>query len=888
MKKLPKVNTSKLLKAALPYILVGLMATKLGQAYRMASGGDVLDRILGAFLKIGEAFANPLPSLHPFDLLVGDACGALLWFIVYQKSKNARKYRRGAEYGTARWGNAKDIEPFIDPDFSQNILLSETERLTLGKIADPEKRNVNLNVLVIGGSGSGKTRYHIKPNLLQMNASYVCSDPKGTVIEEVGRALVRGGYKIKVLNTIDFSCSIPMRENLTIGFIGNPNCGKTTLFNAYTGANLKVANWPGVTVEKVEGAIKDHDLNIRLVDLPGTYSLTSYTMEEQVSRQFILSDEVDVIIDVADASALERNLYLTLQLLELGKPVVLALNMMDIVEKRGMEIDTHRLPEMLGIPVIPVSARKRTGLDVLLHAAAHHKDCKDPECLIHHHKYKPKHRHDHHSEYAMVYSDAIEDKIDLIMAELKRKYPNLTNYRWHAIKLLEQDKEISERYPVSLPDVIDRNYESDIINEKYDFIQEIIREVLVNKDRQDALTEKVDRALTHRVWGIPIFLGIMAVVFFLTFTIGDWLKGYFEMGIESLSALLSDGLVAAGVNEMLRSLLVDGIVAGVGGILTFLPNIFILFLALAFLEDSGYMARVAYVMEGIMSKLGLSGRAFIPMILGFGCTVPAIMASRALENRRDRFKVMLITPFMSCSARLPIYILFAEMFFQEHAMLVAYSMYLIGLLVAILVAAVIHLIDRRKSENYLLIELPEYKIPSSRTVAIYVWEKVKDYLTKAGTTIFVASILMWVILNFGPQGYTTEMADSFGAILGHWLVPFFAPIGLGFWQIAVALIAGISAKEVVVSSCAVLFGVPNINSGAGMDTLVGILSASGFGQLNAFCLMVFCLLYIPCAAALATIRKESGSTRWMLLSALFQLVVAWVVTFIVYRIGLFI
>ena len=480
------------------------------------------------------------------------------------------------------------------------------------------------------------------------------------------------------------------------------------------------------------------------------------------------------------------------------------------------------------------------------------------------------------------------NKIDLIMAELKRKYPNLTNYRWHAIKLLEQDKEISERYPVSLPDVIDRNYESDIINEKYDFIQEIIREVLVNKDRQDALTEKVDRALTHRVWGIPIFLGIMAVVFFLTFTIGDWLKGYFEMGIESLSALLSDGLVAAGVNEMLRSLLVDGIVAGVGGILTFLPNIFILFLALAFLEDSGYMARVAYVMEGIMSKLGLSGRAFIPMILGFGCTVPAIMASRALENRRDRFKVMLITPFMSCSARLPIYILFAEMFFQEHAMLVAYSMYLIGLLVAILVAAVIHLIDRRKSENYLLIELPEYKIPSSRTVAIYVWEKVKDYLTKAGTTIFVASILMWVILNFGPQGYTTEMADSFGAILGHWLVPFFAPIGLGFWQIAVALIAGISAKEVVVSSCAVLFGVPNINSGAGMDTLVGILSASGFGQLNAFCLMVFCLLYIPCAAALATIRKESGSTRWMLLSALFQLVVAWVVTFIVYRIGLFI
>ena len=677
----------------------------------------------------------------------------------------------------------------------------------------------------------------------------------------------------------------PMKENLTIGFIGNPNCGKTTLFNAYTGANLKVANWPGVTVEKVEGAIKDHDLNIRLVDLPGTYSLTSYTMEEQVSRQFILSDEVDVIIDVADASALERNLYLTLQLLELGKPVVLALNMMDIVEKRGMEIDIHRLPEMLGIPVIPVSARKRTGLDVLLHAAAHHKDCTDMDCLIHHHKYMSKHQHDHHSEYAMVYSDAIEDKIDLIIAELKKKYPDLPNYRWHAIKLLEQDKEITGRYPVNLPKVIDRNYESDIINEKYDFIQEIIREVLVNKERQEALTEKVDRALTHRFWSIPIFLGIMALVFFLTFTIGDWLKGYFELGIEGISTLAGNVLTSAGVNEMVRSLLVDGIIAGVGGILTFLPNIFILFLALAFLEDSGYMSRVAYVMEGLMSKLGLSGRAFIPMILGFGCTVPAIMASRALENRRDRYKVMLITPFMSCSARLPIYILFAEMFFREHAMIVAYSMYLIGLVIAILVAAAIHLIDRRKSENYLLIELPEYKAPSSRTVAIYVWEKVKDYLSKAGTTIFVASIVMWAILNFGPQGYTTEMSGSFGSILGRVLVPFFAPLGLGFWQIAVALIAGVSAKEVVVSSCAVLFGVPNINSGGGMNTLVGILGTVGFGQLNAFCLMVFCLLYIPCMATLATIKKESGSWKWTGFTALFQLAVAWVVTFGVYQIG---
>lgn len=671
---------------------------------------------------------------------------------------------------------------------------------------------------------------------------------------------------------------------MTIGFIGNPNCGKTTLFNAYTGANLKVANWPGVTVEKVEGAVRSHNLNIRLVDLPGTYSLTSYTMEEQVSRQFILSDEVDVIINVVDASALERSLYLTLQLLELGKPVVLALNMMDIVQKRGMEIDLHRLPEMLGIPVIPVSARKRTGLESLLHAAAHHRDHPHDQ-LIHEHAYTSQHRHDHHREYAMVYRDEIEDKLDLIIDQLRRKYPNLKNYRWHALKLMEQDKEITERYPLDLRGILDKNYESEIINEKYDFIQEIIDEVLIHKQRQDRLTEKLDRILTHRIWGIPMFLVIMAVVFFLTFTIGDWIKGYFELGIEWFSGAVGQGLASINTNEILTSLIVDGIIGGVGTILTFLPNIVILFFALALLEDSGYMARVAYVMEGLMSKFGLSGRAFIPMILGFGCTVPAIMASRALENKRDRYKVMLVTPFMSCSARLPIYILFSEMFFAEQAMIVAYSMYLIGILVAIAVTAVLHLIDRKKSPNYLLIELPEYKAPSARTVFIYVWEKVKDYLTKAGTTIFIATLIIWVLLNFGPSGYSPDMSGSFGSYVGKWLVPIFAPIGLGFWQIIVALIAGISAKEVVVTSCAVLFGVINTSSAAGMQSFADTLGTIGFGPLNAFCLMVFCLLYIPCAATLATIRKESNSWKWMFFTAAFQLAVAWIVTFAVYQIG---
>ena len=674
-------------------------------------------------------------------------------------------------------------------------------------------------------------------------------------------------------------------QNLTIGFIGNPNCGKTTLFNAFTGANLKVANWPGVTVEKVEGAIRRHNMNIHLVDLPGTYSLPSYTMEEIVSRDFILSDEVDVIINVVDASALERSLYLTLQLLELGKPVVMALNMMDIVEKRGMEIDLHRLPEMLGIPVIPVSARKRRGLDVLLHAAIHHRDAKHTDPLIHDHKAVGAHRLDH-KMYAMVYSDPIEDRIDQLIAELEVKYPDIINPRWHAIKLLEQDQEVLKKHPVDRPDILDQNYETRIIREKYDFIEEIIHEVLLHKEESDKLTDRLDKVLTDRFWGIPVFLLIMAVVFFLTFTVGDWLKGYMEDFIGWFGDGLEGLLTAWSVSDALKSLIIDGVLGGVGTIVTFLPNILILFLTLGFLEDSGYMARVAYVMEDVMSRLGLSGKAFIPMLLGFGCTVPAVMASRALEHKRDRYKVMLVTPFMSCNARLTIYILFAEMFFGSHAMVVAYSMYLIGLAVAILVALVLHGIEKaqhRQTEDFLLIELPEYKLPDMHTVGIYMWEKVKSYLEKAGTTIFVATILIWFLLNFGPSGYTTDAGESFGAILGHVLVPVFRPIGLGFWQICLALLAGISAKEVVVSSCAVLFGITNASSGAGMAEFAADLESIGFTSLNALCLMIFCLLYVPCAAALATIHKESGSWKWTAFEAFFQLATAWIVTFVAYH-----
>ncbi len=667
-------------------------------------------------------------------------------------------------------------------------------------------------------------------------------------------------------------------KNLRVAFIGNPNCGKTTLFNAYTGANLKVANWPGVTVEKKEGFYSYQEQSFNLIDLPGIYSLTSYTMEERVSRQCILSDEVDVIIDVADASALERNLYLTLQLIELGKPVVMALNMMDIVEERGMEIDLHRIQEMLGIPVIPVSARKKTGLEQLMHAVLHHKDG-SVHRIEHHHKVGE--NASLHEKHALVYSDEIESEILELETMLTSKYPTLENLRWHAVKYLENDSELIEKYPIAFDP---SSFESQMINEKYDFIEEVVSEVLVKRDEKSALTDRVDSLLTHRIWGIPIFLGIMAIVFALTFTVGDWLKGYFEMGLEIFSGGVSTLLESIGAGELITSLLVDGIISGVGGILTFLPNIVILFFALAILEDSGYMSRVAYVMDGLMGSIGLSGRAFIPMLLGFGCTVPAVMASRALEDPADRRKTILVTPFMSCSARLPVYLLLSQMFFGKFAGVAAFSMYVLGLVVAIVAALIVSRFTKSGKNRYpLMIELPEYKTPNPHTIFIYVWEKVKDYLTKAGTTIFLASIVLWFLLNFGTHGLVSDMSESFAAMLAKLLVPIMKPTGLGYWQIIVALISGVAAKEVVVSSMSVLYGIGNISSVQGMTALSGVLGAVGFGRTNALSMMIFVLLYIPCVATIATIRRESGSTKFTLGSIAMQIGSAWVISALVYN-----
>ncbi len=659
------------------------------------------------------------------------------------------------------------------------------------------------------------------------------------------------------------------KKHINVACIGNPNCGKTTLFNALTGSRLKVANWPGVTVERFEGETSYEDVEITLIDTPGIYSLTCYTIEEKVTRQCAMDDDIDVIVNVVDASSLERNLYLTLQLLELGKPVVLALNMMDIVKERGMEIDMHRLPEMLGnVPVVPVSAARRTGLDILLHAVIHHYE-------------------EGMEEYILDYPPRIEEKIEKLEVIMQAHYPTHSSVRWHAIKLLENDEEVRNEHPVSVVNVVDRSYEKEIIQCKYAYIEKVVNETLFHKNQKAAGTDRIDRLLTHPVLGVPVFLLIMCLVFFLTFTVGDALKGVFEQGLSLLSDLAARGLEALGVAAWLKSLIVEGILAGVGGILTFIPNIFILFLALAILEDSGYMARVAYVMDSVMGKVGLSGKAFLPMILGFGCTVPAIMATRALETEQDRRKTMLVTPFMSCSARLPVYVLFSEMFFPEHPAPVAFSMYVIGMVIAILAALVINRLEKGKANDSLLIELPEYKRPNARTIRIYVWNKLKDYLSKAGTTIFVASIVIWLLLNFGAGGLVENPADSFGAVIGRILVPVLAPAGLGMWQVGVALLSGISAKEVVVSSFAVLFGVSNANSPAGMAAIVSNIHSLNpdFGPLNAYCLMLFCLLYVPCAATVATVKKESGSWKFTLKMLAMQLGLAWAVSALVFQTG---
>lgn len=595
-------------------------------------------------------------------------------------------------------------------------------------------------------------------------------------------------------------------QEIKLAFIGNPNCGKTTLFNAYTGQRLKVANYPGVTIEKKEGELEYKNKQIVITDLPGIYSLNSYSIEEKVSKEFIENEDLDVIIDVVDASSLERNLYLTLQLIENNKNIIIALNMMDIVKKRGMNIDIKKLEETLGTKVIPISAKTKEGIDELLEAI------------------------------------------------INQKNKNSKNH----IK-------------------IDNEYN---ILAKYNYIENLVKECTKNKMKVDKRTEKIDKILTHKIWGLPIFIMIMGTVFLLTFTLGDYIKGYFELILELIinkTLLILDYLK---IGPAMTSLITEGIITGVGGILTFIPNIFILFLCLGFLEDTGYMSRVAYIMNGFMEKLGLSGKACIPMILGFGCSVPAVMATRTLKEEKDRRKTIMLIPCMSCSAKIPIYVLFAGIFFRKYEAIVALGMYVIGIAISLILGIVTKRIEKSSKKEELIIELPEYKIPDYNSIKIYVIEKIQDYINKAGTIIFISSIILWGILNIGKTGFVENPEESFGAIIGKLLIPIFKPTGLGYWQIIVALISGLIAKEVVVSSINVLYG---INAVSQNYELYNILMLESFTKINAFCLMLFCLLYVPCIATIATIHSETKSTKFTIKLICFQLLMAWTVTTITYQ-----
>ena len=625
-------------------------------------------------------------------------------------------------------------------------------------------------------------------------------------------------------------------ESASVCFTGNPNCGKTTLFNAYTGAGRKTANWPGVTVELAEGRLVHRGRPVRLVDTPGIYSLDSYTIEEKVTRQCIRDRKADVIVQVADALLLERSLFLTMQLLEERRPLVLALNMMDLAGERGLDIDTERLSRLLGgIPVIPVSARKRTGLEELMDAALETAD-RCGRCP------------------GSGVGPPAQNGVQAGRASARRLHERARRLALDCI----------------------RKREAPVHNKK--------KEISVSLEGPGSLTERMDRFLAHPVWGIPAFFGILALVFFLTFSAGGFFRGYFEKALGTLSAYMVEFLARCRVSEWLVSLVGEGILAGVGGILGFLPNIVLLFLALAFLEDCGYMARIAWVMNGTMATVGLSGKAVLPVLLGFGCTVPAVMASRILERREDRKRTILMAPFMSCSARLPVYVLFTGMFFPETAVLVIVGLYVLGVLAALGTAWAARKAGKAETyEDELLMELPEYRMPDLKNVAVCAWERVKDYLEKAGTTIFLASMLLWLLLHLGPQGSAADVSASFAAVLGRRLAPVLGPAGLGNWQTAVALIAGLSAKEAVVSSFFILFGAGNGSSGGSSGALAAGLAASGFTGASALALLVFSLLYTPCAAALGTIKKETGSLRWTMGLAAYQLFRAWICAVLTYQ-----
>lgn len=659
---------------------------------------------------------------------------------------------------------------------------------------------------------------------------------------------------------------------------GNQNCGKTTLFNALTGSNQHVGNFPGVTVDQKMGSIRG-EKDCSVVDLPGIYSLRPYTQEEIVTRDFILNQKPDGIINIVDATNIERNLYLTLQLLELKIPMVLALNMMDEVRANGGTVNVEKLSAALGIPVIPISASKGEGVSELIDKAVSVAEKKAlPAVTDFCEQGSPAHRCIHAVTH-LIQDHA--DRLGIPPRFCATKLIEGDQGMELRLNLDENEKELLEHCIVEMEHETDLDRNAALADMRYTFIENAVKASVVkcHESREHRRSMQIDRVLTGKYTAIPVFLGIMFLVFYLTFNvIGQGLSNLLSAGIDHLTAAVDAGLTAYGLNPVVHSLIIKGIFAGVGSVLSFLPIIVTLFFFLSILEDTGYMARVAFVMDRLLRKIGLSGRSFVPMLIGFGCSVPAIMATRTVSSDRDRKMTILLTPYMSCSAKIPIYAVFTAAFFPKHGGLVMIGLYITGIVLGILVALVLKNTTFRGSPVPFVMELPNYRLPSAKSVALLLWEKARDFLQRAFTVIFVATIIIWFLQTFDTRlNVVTSSADSLLALIGQLLVPIFKPLGFADWRVATALISGFTAKEAVVSTLSVLLN-------TGMKSLSGALS-SLFTPLSAMSFLVFTLLYTPCVAAVATIRRELRSTWATVGVVLMQCTVAWLCGCLVYQIG---
>ncbi len=655
-----------------------------------------------------------------------------------------------------------------------------------------------------------------------------------------------------------------------VALFGNPNTGKTSLFNCLTGSYEYVGNWSGVTVEKKVGVLRQH--GVPVVDLPGIYSLQPLSRDEGVATDFLLTEQCSAIVNIVDASQLRRNLHLTVQLLEFGCPVVIALNMVDVAEKRGVKVDAAKLSKYLGVPVIPVIARTGKGTNELVHAVLAAKD-------------KP------HSAIAIDYGAEVENAIRRIAEQLPDDVPG--DKRWVALQFLEGNERIAAylrgRFDLSPLLAIREETEQALgcqaakhIYETRDrWISETIAATAIEFEQKPlTLTEKIDAVVTNRYVGLPIFLALMYVVFMLTF---NWLGTPLADRLDAFfSGPLADGLSRfldwAGASPFIKALVLDGVVAGVGGVLVFVPQIFILFFFISLLEDSGYMARVAMVMDRVMEAIGLNGKAFIPMIIGFGCNVPGVMAARTIEQPKERLMTILALPFMSCSARLPVYALFAGTFFAREQALVVFSLYVLGIVVALGLVKLFSSTLLKNENSLFVIELPPYRVPQALTLWRSTWEKGKGFIRKAGTFIFGGSVAIWLLTYVGPRGVGVPMDDSLLAAIGGLIAPLLSPLGFGAWQAGAALITGFLAKEVVVSTMNIIY---HVHEASGLKKVI----AAQFTPLSAFSFMVFVLLYTPCLATVAAIRKETGSWKWTLLSIGISLTVAYMISLLVYQAG---